>query len=72
MRAMPPEQENLLVMKNSITGTRKTGVFAAIGISSALVLHLIYINLGIANSHPQATFILKAKIDILFDGKKYN
>jgi len=44
--AMSPGQDSILVMKNSITGSRKTGIFTAIGISSALFIHLIYINLG--------------------------
>ncbi len=44
--AMSPGQDSLLVMKNSITGSRKTGVFTAIGVSTALLIHLIYINLG--------------------------
>ncbi|NGX52478.1 MAG: Threonine efflux protein [Candidatus Anoxychlamydiales bacterium] len=44
--AMSPGQDSLLVMKNSITGSRKTGIFTAIGVSTALLIHLIYINLG--------------------------
>lgn len=43
---MSPGQDSILVMKNSITGSSKTGIFTAIGISSALLIHLIYINLG--------------------------
>ena len=39
-------QDSLLVMKNSITGSRKTGIFTAMGVSTALLIHLIYINLG--------------------------
>lgn len=44
--AMSPGQDCFLVIKNSLSGSRKTGIFTAIGISTALLIHLTYIILG--------------------------
>ncbi len=46
--AMSPGPDSMLVMNNSLSGSKKLGVYTALGIVSALLIHVLYINLGIS------------------------
>jgi len=45
--SMSPGPDSMLVMKNSLIGSKKSGIYTALGICSALLIHILYINLGL-------------------------
>ncbi len=46
--SVSPGPDSMLVINNSLTGSKKNGIFTALGIVFALLVHVVYINLGIA------------------------
>jgi len=47
--SISPGPDSMLIIKNSLSGSQKHGIFTAIGIASALIVHISYINLGLAS-----------------------
>ena len=45
--AMSPGPDSMLVIKNSLTGSKKLGIYTSLGIICALFIHILYINFGL-------------------------
>jgi RhtB (resistance to homoserine/threonine) family protein len=63
LSAMLPGQDFALVVKNTMTASRRIGLYTSLGIASGLLVHVSYCVLGLA--------VVIAQSDILFNVMKY-